>query len=96
MYVHMEYKMIVLSLTLVQLDGRNRLSNFWTPTGGLSNEESSKDDGHSLLLRGGFLRQAHSGVFHLLPLGLRVQNKLEQYIDKHMTSIGISLAKSRK
>lgn len=34
--------------------------------------------------------QAHSGVFHLLPLGLRVQNKLEGLIDKHMSSIGAS------
>lgn len=36
--------------------------------------------------------QAHSGVFHLLPLGLRVQNKLETLIDKHMQSIGASKA----
>lgn len=34
--------------------------------------------------------KAHSGVFHLLPLGLRVQNKLESLIDKHMASIGAS------
>jgi prolyl-tRNA synthetase len=29
-------------------------------------------------------------VFHLLPLGLRVQSKLESLIDKHMRSIGAS------
>lgn len=29
-------------------------------------------------------------MFHLLPLGLRVQNKLEALIDKHMNSIGAS------
>lgn len=34
--------------------------------------------------------QAHSGVFHLLPLGHRVQNKLENLIDKHMHSLGAS------
>ncbi|CAE7010759.1 hypothetical protein PTT_15359 [Pyrenophora teres f. teres 0-1] len=51
---------------------------------------SHQDESHSLLVRGGFLRQAHSGVFHLLPLGLRVQNKLEGLIDKHMNSIGAS------
>ncbi|KAJ4367492.1 hypothetical protein N0V83_007075 [Neocucurbitaria cava] len=34
--------------------------------------------------------KAHSGVFHLLPLGLRVQNKLETLIDKYMQSIGAS------
>jgi prolyl-tRNA synthetase len=32
--------------------------------------------------------KVHSGVFHLLPLGLRVQNKLEALIDKHMHSVG--------
>lgn len=32
--------------------------------------------------------QAYSGVFHLLPLGLRVQDKLERLIDKHMGSLG--------
>ncbi|KAL8693397.1 MAG: hypothetical protein Q9218_001789 [Villophora microphyllina] len=36
----------------------------------------------------GFVRQAHSGFFHLLPLGLRVQEKLERLIDKHMTKLG--------
>ncbi|RMZ68962.1 hypothetical protein GMOD_00002859 [Pyrenophora seminiperda CCB06] len=51
---------------------------------------SSLDDSHSLLVRGGFLRQAHSGIFHLLPLGLRIQNKLEGLIDRHMNSISAS------
>jgi hypothetical protein len=32
--------------------------------------------------------QAYSGVFHMLPLGLRVQDKLEGLIDKHMRSLG--------
>ncbi|KAI4687533.1 uncharacterized protein J4E88_003123 [Alternaria novae-zelandiae] len=71
-------------------DSRNRLSKFWAPTGGISPHDSEQDESHSLLVRGGFLRQAHSGVFHLLPLGLRVQNKLESLIDKHMSSIGAS------
>ena len=30
-----------------------------------------------------------SGIFNLLPLGLRVQNKIEALIDKHMRAIGI-------
>lgn len=38
----------------------------------------------------GFLRQSHSGVFHLLPLGLRVQEKIESVIDNEMHSIGAS------
>ena len=33
------------------------------------------------------MRQAHSGIFHLLPLGLRVQNKIEALIDKHMSTL---------
>lgn len=32
--------------------------------------------------------QAHSGIFQLLPLGLRVQDKIEKLIDKHMQSVG--------
>lgn len=32
--------------------------------------------------------QAHSGIFHMLPLGNRVQQKLENLIDKHMASLG--------
>lgn len=70
-----------------QYDGRNRLSNFWTPTVGRK-PAGAEEDGHELLVRGGFLRQANSGIFHLLPLGLRVQNKLEALIDKHMLSLG--------
>jgi prolyl-tRNA synthetase len=39
-------------------------------------------------MRAGFFRQAHSGVFHMLPLGLRVQDKIEALVDKHMKAIG--------
>ncbi|GES58987.1 prolyl-tRNA synthetase [Aspergillus terreus] len=48
------------------------------------------EDVNDLLIRGGFLRQAYSGIFHMLPLGLRVQDKLERLIDKHMRSLGAS------
>ncbi|KAK4508636.1 hypothetical protein PRZ48_002375 [Zasmidium cellare] len=72
-------------------DGRNRLSTFWTPTQTRkASVEDASDHGHDLLLRAGFLRQAHSGIFHLLPLGLRVQDKIERLIDKHMQSVGAS------
>ncbi|EUC50160.1 hypothetical protein COCMIDRAFT_32494 [Bipolaris oryzae ATCC 44560] len=74
----------------IATDSRNRLSKFWAPTGGIAPQDGEQDESHSLLIRSGFLRQAHSGVFHLLPLGLRVQNKLEALIDKHMGSIGAS------
>ncbi|KAF2460772.1 hypothetical protein BDY21DRAFT_333355 [Lineolata rhizophorae] len=70
-------------------DDRYRLSTFWAPTGGIS-ESPSHDESHSLLLRAGFLRPAHPGFFQLLPLGLRVQEKIERLIDKHMRRIGAS------
>ncbi|KAI1945601.1 hypothetical protein LOZ59_006869 [Ophidiomyces ophidiicola] len=68
---------------------RRRLSAFWVPTGGIA-QKGEDEDGNELLLRAGFLRQAYSGIFHLLPLGLRVQQKLELLIDKHMQSLGAS------
>ncbi|KAK7970211.1 prolyl-tRNA synthetase [Apiospora saccharicola] len=64
------------------------LSRTWLPTGGLA--QPDKEDGHSKLVRAGYLRQSHPGVFHMLPLGLRVQEKLEKLIDKHMLSVGAS------
>ncbi|KAJ5158702.1 Prolyl-tRNA synthetase class IIa bacterial-type [Penicillium coprophilum] len=87
-----------LALTLrvqqcnLHVDGRSRVSNTWIPTGGISKKpvDGEKEDANDLLVRGGFLRQAYSGVFHLLPLGLRVQDKLERLIDKHMRSLGAS------
>lgn len=42
-------------------------------------------------LRSDTFIQAYSGVFHMLPLGLRVQEKLERLIDRHMNSLGMSL-----
>ena len=69
-------------------DTRSRLSAFWTPTGG--GLDSASKDSHALLIRAGFLRQAHSGIFHLLPLGCRVQEKVERLIDKHMRTLGAS------
>ena len=75
---------------LEQYDGRNRLSNFWTPTQRAPADLGLPENGHDLLVRAGFLRQAHSGIFHLLPLGLRVQDKIERLIDKHMQRLGAS------
>ncbi|KLO94500.1 prolyl-tRNA synthetase [Fusarium fujikuroi] len=65
---------------------RSTLSTIWVPTGGITANED--EFGHGKLVRGGFLRQAHSGIFQLLPLGLRVQDKIEKLIDKHMHSVG--------
>jgi prolyl-tRNA synthetase len=43
---------------------------------------------HQWLLRAGFIRQLFSGVYSMLPLGLRVKRKIEQIIRQEMHSIG--------
>ncbi|KAL1903432.1 hypothetical protein Sste5346_000058 [Sporothrix stenoceras] len=73
----------------MQLDHRNRLSNIWVPSPQVSLKDAKQDEeSHAKLMRAGFFRQAHSGVFHMLPLGLRVQDKIEALVDKHMKAIG--------
>ena len=49
-------------------------------------------DGHSLLVSTGFIHQPkqRAGIFHYLPLGLRVLEKIEQLLDKHMLPLGSS------
>ncbi|EGE03259.1 prolyl-tRNA synthetase [Trichophyton equinum CBS 127.97] len=76
----------VQSLQRYHDDARNRASSFWIPSGGIA-EAKNGVDSNDLLIRAGFLRQPYSGVFHLLPLGLRVQEKLERLIDKHMRKL---------
>ncbi|KAI0206431.1 class II aaRS and biotin synthetase [Astrocystis sublimbata] len=66
----------------------SRLSRFWLATGGLTPTEH--EDGHAKLIRAGYLRQSHAGIFHMLPLGERVLTKLENLIDKHMSHLGAS------
>lgn len=67
---------------------RSTLSRIWVPTGGIA--ETENESGHEKLVRAGFLRQSQAGIFQFLPLGLRVQKKIEKLIDKHMESIGRS------
>jgi prolyl-tRNA synthetase len=43
---------------------------------------------HSLLLRGGYIRQVANGIYSLLPLGLRVIRKIENIIREEMNTIG--------
>ncbi|KAL1955790.1 hypothetical protein VTO42DRAFT_8110 [Malbranchea cinnamomea] len=78
----------------LHVDARDRLSSIsvWLPTGGIAREpgDSAWEDTNELLIKAGFLRKASTGVFHMLPLGLRVQEKLERLIDKHMRSLGAS------
>ncbi len=43
---------------------------------------------HQWLLRAGFIRQLSSGIYSMLPLGLRVKRKIEAIIRQEMHSIG--------
>jgi prolyl-tRNA synthetase len=43
---------------------------------------------HQLLIRGGFIRQLHSGHYSLLPLGLRVHDKVAKVVRDEMDAIG--------
>ncbi|KAG6077271.1 hypothetical protein E4U16_002344 [Claviceps sp. LM84 group G4] len=82
------YKLFINAGPGIGVRARSTLSRIWVPTGGVAASET--ETGHEKLIRAGFLRQSQSGIFQLLPLGLRVQNKLEALLDKHMASIGAS------
>ncbi|MEM7339593.1 MAG: proline--tRNA ligase [Actinomycetota bacterium] len=43
---------------------------------------------HALLVKGGFIRQLHSGHYSLLPLGWRVHQKVEEVVRQEMDAIG--------
>jgi len=43
---------------------------------------------HKLLVQGGFIRQLHAGHYSLLPLGLKVHDKVERIVREEMDSIG--------
>jgi prolyl-tRNA synthetase len=43
---------------------------------------------HRLLVRGGYVRQLGAGIYTLLPLGLRVQRRIEQVIREEIDAIG--------
>ncbi|KAK0656011.1 hypothetical protein B0T16DRAFT_398289 [Cercophora newfieldiana] len=67
------------------LRAASRLSRVWTPTGGIAVHTNHRmSDGHEKLVRAGYLRQSQAGIFHMLPLGLRVQSKIEKLVEKHM------------
>lgn len=72
------------------IDGCQRLSQYWIPSTRGTNADAQQDEAHVLLSKAGFIQQAYSGVFQLLPLGLRVQEKIEDLIDHHMRSLGAS------
>ncbi|EXJ94490.1 hypothetical protein A1O1_02886 [Capronia coronata CBS 617.96] len=74
---------------LKHTDSRQRLTDFWIPMVNVQKQDAAAD-ATQLLIRAGYLRQAYAGIFQMLPLGLRVQEKLERLIDKHMKSIQAS------
>ncbi|KIV93625.1 proline-tRNA ligase [Exophiala mesophila] len=71
-------------------DSRQRLSSFWIPHVRVEVKEGAVTDATTLLMQAGYVRQTYAGIFHMLPLGLRVQEKLERLIDKYMRSLGAS------
>ncbi|EHY59315.1 hypothetical protein HRR83_001413 [Exophiala dermatitidis] len=77
------------NVRLQHTDSRQRLSDFWVPTVNVQRQDAVSD-ATQLLIRAGYLRQAYAGIFQMLPLGLRAQDKLERLIDKHMRSIKAS------
>ncbi|KIW11934.1 proline-tRNA ligase [Exophiala spinifera] len=76
-------------LRCVHTKSRQRVAEFWIPTVNVHKHEEAPD-ATQLLIRAGYLRQAYAGIFQMLPLGLRVQEKLERLIDKHMRSVKAS------
>ena len=43
---------------------------------------------HKLLVQGGFIRQLHAGHYSLLPLGLKVHEKVADIVREEMNAIG--------
>lgn len=43
---------------------------------------------HRLLTQGGFIRESTAGRYYLLPLGLKVHERIEQIVRKHMDAAG--------
>lgn len=62
----------------------------WAPSAKGANMDLEKDGSNGVLEKAGILRQTHAGFFQIMPLGLRIQEKIERLADKHMQSIGAS------
>ncbi len=60
-------------------------SYFYTLREDQRDEDSASGN---LLVKAGFIRKTSAGVYMMLPLGLRVQNKIEEIIRKHMNNAG--------
>ena len=51
-----------------------RQSQFFAPT---LRQVKADNEGHALLLRGGYIKQLGAGIYSYLPLGLRVFRRIE-------------------
>jgi prolyl-tRNA synthetase len=60
-------------------------SQFFAPT---LRQVKSDNEGHALLLRGGFVRQLSAGIYSYLPLGTRVLRKIENIVREEMNRAG--------
>ena len=52
------------------------------------NPSSSKSISYSLLLRGGFVRSLGSGLFALMPMGIRVMDRIESIMKDELDALG--------
>src|SRR5687768_5148445 len=62
-----------------------RQSQFFAPT---LRQVKADNEGHALLLRGGFVRQLSAGIYSYLPLGWRVLRKVENIVREEMDRAG--------
>src|SRR6266542_6720698 len=70
-----------------QYPSRMRLSNLFFTT--LRDDPAEAEmPSHRLLLRAGYVRQLGSGIYSLLPLGFRVNKRVEQVVREEMNRIG--------
>lgn len=62
-----------------------RQSQFFAPT---LRQVKSDNEGHALLLRGGYVRQLAAGIYSYLPLGWKVLRKVENIVREEMNRAG--------
>ncbi len=62
-----------------------RQSQFFAPT---LRQVKADNEGHALLLRGGYIRQLGSGIYSYLPLGWRVLQKIQNIVRQEMDRAG--------
>ena len=64
---------------------RLKNSYFYTLREDVKDEDSASGN---LLCKGGFIKKTSAGIYMMLPLGLKVEKKIEEIIRKHMDATG--------